>query len=155
MKNLLKRINIIKQLIELYRKLLAKLKVEKENRILLMRLAEQMAIMEGWNIPTSLCRRNHNPLNLRYSKYAIRIENNFAFFLTDEIGWGAGLWDLCMKCRGKTRTGLKPNSTIKDLIYVWAPPSENVSDNYVNFVCEKLGIEKTYKLKNFILDTYC
>lgn len=153
MKNLLLQIQIIiKKLIELHRKLLAK---KKEKRILLIRLAEAMAHFEGWNMPKSLCRRNHNPLNLRYSKYATITKNGFAFFLTDEIGWKAGLWDLCMKCQGKTRTGLKPRSTIKNLIYVWAPPSENVSDNYVSYVCERLGIEKTYRLKNFILDTYC
>lgn len=151
--------NIIEQQIAIIKLLIAKLRellAIKEKKISLRTLAETMAVMEGWNIPNSLCRRNHNPLNLRYSKFQTGTNQGFAVFKDDETGWTAAIWDLKAKQEGRTSTGLNGSSTIKDLIFVWAPPSDNNdTNNYLNFVCKKLGINESYKLKGFDICDYC
>ena len=43
-------------------------------------------------------------------------------------------------------------ATIDEIIYRWAPPSENSTDKYVEFVCKKLEKEKDVKLNNSMED---
>lgn len=39
--------------------------------------------------------------------------------------------------------------TVNDIISRWAPPSENKTKNYINFVSKQLGVKSTDKLKLF------
>lgn len=87
---------------------------------------------EGWvppdaatNYKGSRSYRNHNPGNLRRSPFASGIDDNFAVFESDFLGWFALYFDLHSKARGNTSTRLNGSSTIYDLIHVWAPPSDN------------------------------
>ncbi len=116
-------------------------------------LAEAMAVFEGfYSSDNTLAQRNHNPLNLRYSKFQVDNRGGFAVFRNDEQGWEAGIWDLSAKCSGNTVTGLSSKSTLKELIYVWAPPSDNNhTDNYVGYVARRLKVKPSFKLKNFII----
>lgn len=121
-------------------------------KISVKNLAEAMAAFEGFYIPNSVAQRNNNPCNLRWSKFQTAAKNGFAYFTHADTGWNACVWDLSMKCQGKTQTKLTPESTIKDLIYVWAPPSDNNNtEKYVFYICTKLGIKPTFQLKNFVL----
>ena len=43
-------------------------------------------------------------------------------------------------------------ATIDEIIYRWAPPSENSTDKYVEFVCKKLDKEKDVRLNNSMED---
>ena len=43
-------------------------------------------------------------------------------------------------------------ATIDEIIYRWAPPSENSTDKYVEFVCKKLNKEKDVRLNNSMED---
>ena len=43
-------------------------------------------------------------------------------------------------------------ATIDEIIYGWAPPSENSTDKYVEFVCKKLNKEKDVRLNNSMED---
>ena len=43
-------------------------------------------------------------------------------------------------------------ATIDEIIYRWAPPSENSTDKYVEFVCKKLDKEKDIRLNNSMED---
>ena len=43
-------------------------------------------------------------------------------------------------------------ATIDEIIYRWAPPSENSTDKYVEFVCKKLDKEKNVRLNNSMED---
>ncbi len=43
-------------------------------------------------------------------------------------------------------------ATIEEIIYRWAPPSENSTDKYVEFVCKKLDKEKDIRLNNSMED---
>jgi len=158
MKNLLlKIIYLYRQLISVVQ-LLIKKKQESQKtpkkipeKIPVRKLAESMAGFEGFYSKNSLAQRNNNPLNLRWSKYMTEKRGGFAFFDTPELGWSAGEYDLACKCRGKTRTGLTGESTIRDLIYVWAPVSDNNpnNENYIKYVCSRLKVKDTFQLKNF------
>lgn len=111
-------------------------------------LMQAMTEHEGWLNPAksgtgkgSRSYRNHNPGNLRSSPFQAGTDDNFAFFENDNIGWFAFFWDLFQKSRGNTKTGLNGKSTLKQLIYVWAPPSDNNNtENYLAFVVKKSGL---------------
>ena len=139
---LIEKLNLLKALLALYQKLLAL----TQKRPTLKELAEAMAKFEGFYLINSRANRNNNPGNLKWSSWAKGYDkDNFAIFETKEKGWEAFLWDLGKKCKGETRTNLTPESTIKDLIYVWTTTDQK---DYTNFICERLGIAQNYKLKN-------
>lgn len=114
-----------------------------------------MAEFEGWHSVGSKeqnngsrAYRNHNPGNLRASPYADRIQEGFAVFGNDAMGWFALYWDLWMKSQGKTSTGLGPDSTLRELIYTWAPPTDkNNTEKYLEHVVKNSGLEESQKLK--------
>jgi hypothetical protein len=107
-----------------------------------------MAEHEGWHpigkngfASGSRSYRNHNPGNLRASPFACGNDGGYAVFRSDMVGFMALHWDLMQKAKGNTSTGLGPKSTLRDLIHVWAPPSDgNNSDAYVQSVSKKSGI---------------
>ena len=109
---------------------------------------------EGWEPPApgklpngSRAYRHHNPGNLRRSPYAHSIVDNFAVFSSDFVGFMALHWDIMQKARGQTVTGLTGQSTIRDLIYVWAPPSDNNdTEAYVQSVVQRMGVTSTTTL---------
>lgn len=118
------------------------------------RLMIAMAEFEGWQGPTpgesghaSIAYRHHNPGNLRYSPFQSANVDNFAVFSNDSIGWMAFHWDLMQKAKGNTVTKLGPHSSIRDLIYTWAPPSDNNhTERYIEFVIKKTGLNPSYTL---------
>jgi len=110
-----------------------------------MTLIEAIARIEGFYIPNSRPQRNNNPGDLEYGAFAKlhgadRIEEGtphprFAHFPTAEMGFAA-LHALL------TTTGYY-TLTIEQAINKYAPPSENNTTNYVQFVCEKVGCKPT------------
>ena len=123
--------------------------VAREKKIPLLDLAKAMAEFEGYFSHASRAARNKNPLNLKSSKFTRLYDaQNFCIFETIYDGWKAGLWDLKQKCRGYTRTGLGPLSTIRSLIYIWTADNQ---EPYTQFVCQKLKIPSDYQLKEFDL----
>jgi hypothetical protein len=122
------------------------------------RLALAIAEMEGWcpacskeKPEGSLTWRHHNPGALRSSPFQVGVKNGFAVFKSDLDGWYALIWDLTQKAKGNTRTGLSPESTLRDLIYVWAPKSDrNDPERYLTFICLKTGFKPEMKLKELL-----
>lgn len=119
------------------------------------RLMLAMSEHEGW-YPTgtngfpdgSRAYRNHNPGNLRASPFECGTAGGYAVFRSDFVGFMALHWDLMQKAKGNTTTGLGPESTLRDLINVWAPPGDgNNSEAYVQSVVQKSGISADTKLK--------
>ena len=117
-------------------------------------LMEAIAEHEGWLPPDpktaaggSRSYRNHNPGNLRASPYAHSIVDSFAVFRSDFVGYMALHWDLMQKAQGNTVTGLNGQSSIRDLIYVWAPPSDgNLTEAYVQSVEKRMGVPSSTTL---------
>lgn len=125
----------------------------------LLAVAEAIKEHEGWiydDIKTagkneeSIAMRNNNPGNLRSSPFMIGQRGGFAYFYNEEIGNMALLWDLFQKCNGNTMTNLRPESTLADLIAVYAPPSENDTLQYIKIVESKTGIPRNMKLKELL-----
>lgn len=124
----------------------------------LQRLAYAMAEREGWKnaqqpgYPNgSRSFHNNNPLNLRKSPFTSNIIDGFCVFQTEIEGWAACLYDLRQKCIGNTSTGLTGDSTLHDLIFIWAPASDgNDPQLYLNDVCHLTGFLPSITLKELI-----
>lgn len=125
----------------------------------LEQLALAISAHEGWITPGtpgfpdgSRSYRNNNPGNLRSSPFQVAVVGGFSMFKTDFDGWYALLYDLKCKATGKTSTGLNGNSTIKDLIYKWAPALDgNRPDKYVQAVCANTGFSPQMKLNELVI----
>ena len=140
---------LIQQILKFLLVLFSKKPEEKPKKIHLVDLAKAMAEFEGYFIPGARAQRNRNPLNLKWSKFTdLRDDKGFCIFNTFYDGWKAGLWDLEMKCKGYTRTNLKPTSTIRELIFIWSATDQEA---YSEYVCKELKIPSDYQLKEFDL----
>lgn len=113
----------------------------------IQRLVYAIAEQEGWRTPTeagnncgSRSYRNNNPGNLRSSPFQSGSDGAFATFKTEQGGFAALEWDLMKKCKGETSTGLTPESTLRELIYKWAPPSDgNNAEAYLQNIVRMTG----------------
>lgn len=120
----------------------------------LERLTIAMAEHEGWICPGdknyqngSVSFRNNNPGNLRSSPLEIGVRDGFALFRTEADGWAGFRWDIAQKARGQTMTKLSGNSTLSDLIHVWAPSSDgNDPDGYLASILRMTGFSAEMKL---------
>lgn len=99
---------------------------------------------EGYGMGTRAW-RNNNPGNLRASPLADRIDDGFAVFSDYYVGLAALLRDLWGKCTGHTGTPLGPNSTVAQLVAVWAPPNENDTQRYVQVLAGLVSPETKIK----------
>lgn len=84
--------------------------------------------------------RNNNPLNIRKGstwkgEKKIQTDPLFEQFETLQYGIRAGLKLIQNHVSGFNGTR-PPRNTIRKLISVWAPPSENATESYIMFVCQ-------------------
>ena len=121
----------------------------------LLKLARAMAEFEGWHYQdknggagshASISWRNHNPGNLRSSPWALGTADGFAFFVNDEVGFNALVWDLHQKATGNTSTGLNGSSTIYQLIKKYSAEPEEIVLRYATFVERMTGLKMTATL---------
>lgn len=92
-----------------------------------------------------LNQRNNNPGNLRDA------EGQYRKFNTPQEGIKSMQDDLLVKISGRSkamesRFGKGYTANLSNLITTWAPPSENDTQAYINFVSEKTGIDPLYPL---------
>lgn len=83
--------------------------------------------------------RNNNPLNIRIGNTWLGERQNptdpaFEEFVSIEYGYRAAFSILRRYIRRYKR------QTIADIISTWAPPSENATQRYIDFVANKMGI---------------
>lgn len=87
--------------------------------------------------------RNNNPLNIRkgnnwLGERPVQSDPAFEEFESMQMGIRAAL--ILMRNQITGFNGRRPKfNTIRKLIAVWAPPTENSTDKYVSFVCNKTG----------------
>lgn len=91
--------------------------------------------------------RNNNPLNIRKGsswkgERPVQTDPAFEEFISMEYGIRAGLRLMRNHINGFKGTRPKMN-TLKKLISVWAPPSENATTNYVDFVASHVGLSSS------------
>ena len=122
-------------------------------------LCQAMILSEGWHADTSstskgggpsVSYRNHNPGNLRSSVFALGVRDKFAFFIDDDTGFFAMVWDVWCKCTNRTSTDLKPESSLYDLLRVYCCATGEELENYVKGIEEKTGLLRTWKLEDIV-----
>ena len=101
--------------------------------------------------------RNNNPVNMEYNKKnnwvgqtGISPEGRFAQFSSLIYGYRAALALL----RGSGYIG-KGINTIRKMIEKFAPRKENYTDNYINFVAAKSGIDQNTVIAKNDKDSLC
>ena len=99
------------------------------------KLAQLIAKEEGYGIPGSVPTRDNNPGDLRHSPHSFHNgdPNAIGQIPTIEEGWA----DLERQLQLYGERGL----TLREAIYEFAPPSENNSEAYLNYVCQGLGCQ--------------
>lgn len=98
------------------------------------KLAQLIAQEEGFNVPGSVPNRSDNPGDLRHApgeEHPAGDPNSVGSFDTADDGWAA----LERQLQLYAERGL----TLEQAIYEFAPPSENNSEQYLQFVCDGLG----------------
>lgn len=86
-------------------------------------LADAVSSVMGYNNPEGPSYQNRNPLGLKaYSDKHAKDSTGQRIFGSLLDGYQAGLFDLAVKCVGRSRTHLKPTSTIEDLMKVYGWP---------------------------------
>lgn len=84
--------------------------------------------------------RNNNPLNIRRNNTKwqglapVQKDKVFFTFAAPEWGYRAALRTL------QNYNRVHGLTTIRQWIERWAPPCENPTENYINFVCDKVGM---------------
>lgn len=104
-------------------------------------LANAIGKMEGANIAGSVASRNNNPGNLRYVGQTGAIgqdSGGFAIFPDLSTGQAA----LNAQINLDANRGL----TLSQFIAKYAPPNENNTSNYLNFVSSQTGVDPSTTL---------
>lgn len=111
----------------------------------LQQLAAAITRMEGFH-PGTRAYRNNNPGNLRFANQPDTIgpdRQGFAIFGTPQAGLAA-LLALLAHYKAKF-----PGWTLDHLINVYAPASENDSENYVRLIAQFLAVDPNLTLGEF------
>lgn len=96
-------------------------------------LAQGIATFEGFFKPGTLAQRNNNPGNLRAGVGQIGTDpNGYAIFPDVQTGWNA-LYNQISLDAGR-------GATLESFLYKYAPPSENDTQNYLNFLVSEVGV---------------
>lgn len=97
------------------------------------RLAHLIAQEEGYGVPGSVPTRDNNPGDLRHSPHSFHKgdPNGIGQIDTPEDGWA----DL----ERQLKLYADRKMTLRAMIYDYAPPEENHSEEYLRFVCNGLG----------------
>jgi hypothetical protein len=100
------------------------------------RIAELIAKEEGYGIPGALPTRDFNPGDLRHSPHSFHLPgapNAIGQIDNATDGWNDLVRQLDLYVQDH------PQWTVADAIYEWAPPNENNTEAYLNYVTTGLG----------------
>jgi hypothetical protein len=148
-----------------------------------MTLLQAMSISEGFNIPGARPYINNNPLDLMWGAeaksfgatrgdrpggpHSFEGHDGFAVFPTVAIGWKAAQrWlsvpshlhhgpvpGLFMDPNGTTLLAGYLGATIAQMIYRFAPPSENNTESYISGVCQRASLQRETIVTSILLQT--
>jgi hypothetical protein len=111
-------------------------KSQSPHRTLMSKLAQAIAKMEGYGIPSALPTRDNNPGDLRHSPHSSHEgegSNDIGIIDTAADGWA----DLEHQLQLYAQRGM----TVSQAIYEFAPPNENNTAEYLAFVCSAVGCD--------------
>lgn len=93
--------------------------------------------------------RNQNPGNMR----PVGSSTGFQTFSSPQEGLEAMRRDLMAKITGKSKAMGGKEPTLSNVISTWAPPSENDTKSYIDFVAKKTGLSPDAVLTEADLDS--
>ena len=98
------------------------------------KLAQIIAKMEGFGKTGATPTMRHNPGDLRHGPHAQHPgdPNAVATYASDEIGWD----DLENQLSKYAERGM----SLQQMVAVYAPPNENDTNHYLDFVCQALDL---------------
>jgi hypothetical protein len=99
------------------------------------RFAQLIAEIEGFNRPGTIPNRRHNPGDLRHSVHGSH-EGIGPDDVAIEPDDQTGVDDLEHQLQLYARRGM----TIGQAVNVYAPPTENNTSRYLDFICRGLGL---------------
>lgn len=140
-------IAVLNGIIALFKKKLTEGK-EKEKQSVVKRLANAIAVFEGFFQTGTLPNRLNNPGALIYigQSKAVKDKSGFAHFLTKEDGWNALYYQLQLIFDGKSKY-YRPDMTIQEFINVYASSSpENEKVAYAEYIANHFGVDVNTKL---------
>ena len=97
-------------------------------------LMNAIAQMEGFNTQGTIAQRNNNPGNLRWASNQVgqesTVNGKYATFATPQDGWAA------------LQNYIESNQSLslRDFIYKYAPPTENNTSGYLNWLVSQVGV---------------
>lgn len=96
------------------------------------KLARLIAQREGFGIQGDIPTRNHNPGDLEHAPGETHDgPSPVGWFATDDEGWAA--------LERQLQLFADRQMTLRAAIYTFAPPAQNDSEGYLNFICTGLG----------------
>jgi hypothetical protein len=98
------------------------------------KLAQLIAQEEGFNVPGSVPQRDNNPGDLRHSPHSAHAPGD-----PDGIGQIDNVADGWSDLERQLQLYADRGLTLEQAIYEFAPPNENNSAQYLDFVCNGLG----------------
>lgn len=117
-----------------------------------MTILDAIARMEGWGEPNSRCRRNNNPGNIEWGRFAAEhgaiteetghAQNRFAVFPTSDLGFA------CLEALLRSPGYISLN--IEQCFLKYAPGSENDTMNYIDSVCKWMNCERYDLVKDHL-----
>jgi len=98
--------------------------------------------------------RNNNPGNMEPLPHDIwrgqvGDDGRFLIFETPEHGIRAMAKDIMTKFLGRSRHVSRPQTTVSQIIMLWAPPMENDTKAYIDLVCERMEVGEDEELDLF------
>lgn len=123
-----------------------------------LKLVEIIKEYEGWKADDlktplvneeTLAFKNNNLGNLRDSMFSNGNKGGYSYFINEQIGYCALVFDLYCKCSGRTSTPLRPKSTLRDLIRIYCGETPEVNQRYLDYVCQRGGFSPDMKLAEF------
>lgn len=102
--------------------------------LLVSRCAALFGLKEGWGIAGDVPTRNNNPGDLRHAPGAQHEPGDpdgIGHFESPEEGWNALTRQLLLYAQ-------RDKLTLEQAVYRFAPPSENRTADYLQFICQRL-----------------
>ena len=100
------------------------------------KLAQLIGKEEGYGIPGSVPTRDNNPGDLRHSPHSQHDPDH-----PDAIGDIDNVADGWADLERQLQLYGERGMTLREAIYEFAPPTENDSERYLEFICEGLGCQ--------------
>ena len=110
------------------------------------KLAQLIAQREGYGIAGDIPTTHNNPGDLEHAPGETHDTGSpIGEFIDPSAGWAA--------LEGQLQKYADRGLTMQQMTYIYAPPTENDTDGYLDFLCQGLGCQPDTSVKDALLIT--